>query len=78
MIRFSQIAHKNNLLFLKHCRTGQSKMYNSTVSRMRQVVEKGRGKKWGCKKDVVDLRTLLSLCTRAVAANDKRTHNEVA
>lgn len=38
---------------------------------------KGRGKKWGCKKEVVDLRTLLTLCARAVAANGKRTHNEL-
>ncbi|KAI3519939.1 hypothetical protein L1887_09159 [Cichorium endivia] len=33
---------------------------------------KGRGKK-GVKKDVVDLRTLLSLCAQAVAANDQRS-----
>ncbi|XP_024990679.1 scarecrow-like protein 30 [Cynara cardunculus var. scolymus] len=32
---------------------------------------KGRGKK-GVKKDVVDMRTLLSLCAQAVAANDQR------
>ncbi|KAL4576279.1 hypothetical protein LXL04_012371 [Taraxacum kok-saghyz] len=33
---------------------------------------KGRGKK-GVKKDVVDLRTLLSLCAQAIAANDQRS-----
>nr|XP_043631428.1 scarecrow-like protein 9 [Erigeron canadensis]XP_043631429.1 scarecrow-like protein 9 [Erigeron canadensis] len=33
---------------------------------------KGRGKK-GVRKDVVDLRTLLSLCAQAVAANDQRS-----
>lgn len=33
---------------------------------------KGRGKK-GAKKDVVDLRTMLSLCAQAVAANDQRS-----
>ncbi|XP_023757261.1 scarecrow-like protein 30 [Lactuca sativa] len=32
----------------------------------------GRGKK-GVKKDVVDLRTLLSLCAQAIAANDQRS-----
>nr|XP_043609288.1 scarecrow-like protein 30 [Erigeron canadensis] len=33
---------------------------------------KGRGKKQGRKKDVVDLRTLLSLCAQSVSANDQR------
>lgn len=33
---------------------------------------KGCGKKQGGKKDVVDLRTLLSLCAQSVAANDQR------
>ncbi|KAK1421293.1 hypothetical protein QVD17_23501 [Tagetes erecta] len=33
---------------------------------------KGRGKR-GVKKDVVDLRTLLTLCAQAVAANDQRS-----
>ncbi|XP_071734509.1 scarecrow-like protein 14 [Rutidosis leptorrhynchoides] len=33
---------------------------------------KGRGKK-GVRKDVVDLRTMLSLCAQAVAANDQRS-----
>ncbi|KAJ9553396.1 LOW QUALITY PROTEIN: hypothetical protein OSB04_017441 [Centaurea solstitialis] len=33
---------------------------------------KGRGKKQGGKKDVVDLRTLLSLCAQSVSANDQR------
>ncbi|KAI3809059.1 hypothetical protein L1987_25026 [Smallanthus sonchifolius] len=37
---------------------------------------KGRGKK-GVKKDVVDLRTLLSLCAQAVAANDQRSATDL-
>ncbi|PWA86075.1 Transcription factor GRAS [Artemisia annua] len=39
-------------------------------------VGKGRGKR-GAKKDVVDLRTLLSLCAQAVAANDQRGANDL-
>ncbi|KAL5733204.1 hypothetical protein ACOSQ2_032896 [Xanthoceras sorbifolium] len=38
---------------------------------------KGRGRKRGGKRDVVDLRTLLSLCAQAVAANDQRNANEL-
>lgn len=34
---------------------------------------KARGKKQGSKRDVVDLRTLLTLCAQAVAADDRRT-----
>lgn len=38
---------------------------------------KARGKKQGGKKDVVDLRTLLTLCAQAVAANDQRNANDL-
>ncbi|KAJ0103003.1 hypothetical protein Patl1_06415 [Pistacia atlantica] len=38
---------------------------------------KGRGKKQGAKKDVVDLRNLLTLCAQAVAANDRRNADEL-
>ncbi|KAF9598660.1 hypothetical protein IFM89_029910 [Coptis chinensis] len=38
---------------------------------------KSRGKKQGGKKDVVDLRTLLIHCAQAVAADDRRTANEL-
>ncbi|KAJ9540022.1 hypothetical protein OSB04_026528 [Centaurea solstitialis] len=37
---------------------------------------KGRGKK-GVKKEVVDMRTLLTLCAQAVAANDQRNAMEL-
>ncbi|KAL0321932.1 UNVERIFIED_CONTAM: Scarecrow-like protein 14 [Sesamum calycinum] len=37
---------------------------------------KTRGKKQGGKRNVVDLRTLLTLCAQAVAADDRRTANE--
>lgn len=37
---------------------------------------KARGKKQGGKRDVVDLRTLLTLCAQSVAADDRRTANE--
>lgn len=37
---------------------------------------KSRGKKQGGKRNVVDLRTLLTLCAQAVAADDRRTANE--
>ncbi|XP_071705934.1 scarecrow-like protein 14 [Rutidosis leptorrhynchoides] len=37
---------------------------------------KGRGKK-GVKNDVVDLRTMLSLCAQAVAANDQRSAHDM-
>ncbi|KAI3458684.1 hypothetical protein Pfo_015349 [Paulownia fortunei] len=46
---------------------GQSKGYNGG---------KTRGKKQGGKRNVVDLRTLLTLCAQAVAADDHRTANE--
>ncbi|KAK9158809.1 hypothetical protein Scep_005383 [Stephania cephalantha] len=38
---------------------------------------KGRGKKQGGKKDMVDLRTLLIHCAQAVAADDRRSSNEL-
>ncbi|KAM3325481.1 scarecrow-like protein 9 isoform X1 [Capsicum chacoense] len=38
---------------------------------------KGRGKKQGRKKQVIDLRTLLLNCAQAVAADDYRTENEL-
>ncbi|KAA8539476.1 hypothetical protein F0562_026168 [Nyssa sinensis] len=38
---------------------------------------KARGKKQASKKKVVDLRTLLTLCAQSVAANDRRTANEL-
>ncbi|XP_057550130.1 scarecrow-like protein 9 [Amaranthus tricolor] len=38
---------------------------------------KGRGKKLGGRKEVVDLRTLLSSCAQAVATDDRRTANEL-
>lgn len=37
---------------------------------------KSRGKKQGGKRDAVDLRTILTLCAQAVAADDRRTANE--
>lgn len=37
---------------------------------------KSRSKKQGGKKNMVDLRTLLTLCAQAVAADDRRTANE--
>lgn len=38
---------------------------------------KGRGKKQNGKRDVVDLRTLLITCAQAVAADDRRSANEL-
>ncbi|KZV54105.1 scarecrow-like protein 14-like [Dorcoceras hygrometricum] len=37
---------------------------------------KTQGKKSGSKRNVVDMRTLLTLCAQAVAADDRRTANE--
>ncbi|PIN01335.1 hypothetical protein CDL12_26158 [Handroanthus impetiginosus] len=37
---------------------------------------KNRGKKQGSKRNVIDLRTLLTLCAQAVASDDRRTANE--
>ncbi|XP_009764081.1 scarecrow-like protein 14 [Nicotiana sylvestris] len=37
---------------------------------------KSRGKRQGSKRDTVDLRTILTLCAQAVAADDRRTANE--
>ncbi|KAF2296082.1 hypothetical protein GH714_036038 [Hevea brasiliensis] len=38
---------------------------------------KGRGKKQGGRRNVVDLRTLLTLCAQAVAADDRRNANDL-
>lgn len=38
---------------------------------------KSRGKKQGRKRDVVDMRTLLTLCAQAVAAGDRRSANDL-
>ncbi|KAL3581561.1 hypothetical protein D5086_015893 [Populus alba] len=38
---------------------------------------KARGKRQGGKRDVVDLRTLLTLCAQAVAADDRRSANDL-
>ncbi|XP_040993472.1 scarecrow-like protein 14 [Juglans microcarpa x Juglans regia] len=38
---------------------------------------RARGKRQGGKRDVVDLRTLLTLCAQAVATNDQRSTNEL-
>ncbi|XVF75315.1 hypothetical protein PTKIN_Ptkin13bG0177700 [Pterospermum kingtungense] len=38
---------------------------------------KARGKKQGGKRNVVDLRTLLTLCAQAVATDDRRSANEL-
>lgn len=38
---------------------------------------KSRGKKQGGKKDVVDLRTILTVCAQAIAAGDQRTSNDL-
>ncbi|KAF8022078.1 hypothetical protein BT93_G2273 [Corymbia citriodora subsp. variegata] len=39
--------------------------------------KKGRAKKQGRKKDMVDLRTLLTLCAQSVAVDDRRSANEM-
>ncbi|KAJ4835977.1 hypothetical protein Tsubulata_003075 [Turnera subulata] len=49
-------------------KTGQAKGSNGA---------KGRGKKQNGKKEVVDLRTLLINCAQAVAADDRRSANEL-
>ncbi|KAL8210698.1 hypothetical protein R6Q57_005135 [Mikania cordata] len=56
----------------------QGKFVHSGVNRVEKKgnMGKGRGKK-GVKKDVVDLRTLLSLCAQAVAANDQRSARDL-
>lgn len=38
---------------------------------------KSRGKKQGGKKDVVDLRTILTVCAQAIAAGDQRASNDL-
>jgi len=38
---------------------------------------KGRGRKQGGRRDVVDLRSLLSLCAQAVGSNDQRSANDL-
>ncbi|KAJ4847478.1 hypothetical protein Tsubulata_043625 [Turnera subulata] len=55
--------------------TGKNLQQNGQVTR--SSAGKARGKKKGAKRNVVDLRTLLSLCAQAVAANDQRTANDL-
>ncbi|XP_019107225.2 scarecrow-like protein 33 [Beta vulgaris subsp. vulgaris] len=38
---------------------------------------RGRGKRKGSKREVVDLRSLLSLCAQAVGSNDQRSANDL-
>lgn len=56
----------------------QGNFIHDGVTRVQQKgnTGKGRGKR-GVKKDVVDLRTLLSLCAQAVAGYDRRSANDL-
>ncbi|KAH7537176.1 hypothetical protein FEM48_Zijuj03G0064300 [Ziziphus jujuba var. spinosa] len=73
-------------MILLNCGQGESALrealQNGTSKNVQQNGQskgssgKTRGKKQGGKRDVVDLRTLLTLCAQAVAADDLRTANE--
>ena len=61
----------------------ESFLQNEASKTVQQDVEskcsnggKSRARKKGGKKDLVDLRTLLTLCAQAVAADDRRSANE--
>ncbi|BFG22699.1 hypothetical protein CerSpe_089730 [Prunus speciosa] len=73
---------------LLNCGKGESALRETLQSRTIKSVQqngqskgssggKARRKRQGGKKDVVDLRILLTLCAQAVAANDERTGNEL-
>ncbi|KAJ8537779.1 hypothetical protein K7X08_014319 [Anisodus acutangulus] len=63
-------AYRQNL------RNAKSKKTTTQISKGSKG-GKGRGKKQGGKKEVIDLRTLLINCSQAVAADDSRTANEL-
>lgn len=50
---------------------------NKYVQQNGQSKGSSRGKKQNHKKDLVDLRTLLTLCAQAVVSDDRRTANEL-
>lgn len=68
-----------------HSSTPHEALQNETSSNLQQQNGqvkgsnggKGRGKKQSGKKEVVDLRTLLIQCAQAVAADDRRSANEL-
>ncbi|GLT43843.1 hypothetical protein SLA2020_177730 [Shorea laevis] len=55
--------------------TGNNVQQNGSLKR--SSGRKANGKKQGGKRDVVDLRTLLTLCAQAVAADDRRSANNL-
>lgn len=73
---------------LLNCGQGEAALRETLQNRTIKIVQqngqskgssggKARGKRQGGKKDVVDLRTLLTHCAQAVAANDERTGDEL-
>ncbi|XP_075495165.1 scarecrow-like protein 14 [Primulina tabacum] len=65
-----------NLSDLRKALDGISKRNTSYVQSKEPNSGKIQGKKSGSKRNIVDMRTLLTLCAQAVAADDRRTANE--
>ncbi|GLT89052.1 hypothetical protein SLE2022_070550 [Rubroshorea leprosula] len=62
--------------FRQALQNGTSKNVQQNGSSKRSSGGKARGKKQGRKRDMVDLRALLTLCAQAVAAADSRSAND--
>lgn len=70
---FDMILLKGETALREALQSGTSKNVQQNGQSKGSNGGKARGKKQGGKKDVVDLRTLLTLCAQAVAADDRRT-----
>ncbi|WCJ19636.1 GRAS family transcription factor [Euphorbia peplus] len=84
----SNVSSQDFDTVLLNCATSESALrealQNEKSKKMQQNGQtkssggRGRGKKQGAKKNnVVDLRTLLTLCAQAVAADDRRSANDL-
>ncbi|CAL5420143.1 unnamed protein product [Camellia sinensis] len=65
------------IAYRKALKDGTSKKTQQNGQLKGPPSRKGRGKKQNRKKEVVDLRTLLIHCAQAVAADDRRSSNEL-
>lgn len=68
---------KSESALRKALQNGVNKNMQQNVQPKGSKGGKARGKKQGGERDVVDLRTLLTLCAQAVAADDRRRANEL-
>ncbi|KAK9283931.1 hypothetical protein L1049_012188 [Liquidambar formosana] len=70
-------AEKSESALREALHSGSKKNVHQNGKSKRSNGGKSRGKKQGGKRNVVDLRNLLTLCAQAVAAGDRRNANEL-